>query len=672
MSGDASNMTRKHKGSKSMNFLIKAGSVIKLEEQRISPNQDSMKPIIETVGKIDVPNLIFRYKMSNPDSFRHPHDLTNRPQTWKSITKQQSKPNLGDSIVIREKQSLIRKLFFTQESKFKAILDEQENQRMEFMNTISHLGFTQTLSKPENSRAMITAGTTMIQERSKPPSMENLSAVNKASKLGQRRKAYDRLSYNEDKIFRAVEKSRQKSLEYLRLNIPISHTSSGSRKSAKSPDAIDWTHEVDFKGSMYPNEQQTRNSADFRNTHTSNQSSAMSYTAGFKSASHALANLKYKTEQVSQKANPLAPASQTTATSKTFYKVPYKDFYFQSMVSKKASSKQVDFERVMGLKIANSLKTVHEILSKTPGLQNKSLIKIMLLVVGYTQHKVAGLITPPQPNLRKRSSASSRVSNAPDIHPRDVPQIVYLEKTLSIKTIVEYYVNIYLKSDKYSFGFSPENNQVLVNRVITFLINVNQKILMLRCKEHTDLFDRFEELEKYKRKDCQLEKPAVHLLDSSEGRLVQYLFLHFKPDLKQFSEFSANNQIADLDNMDFHSPHKRSATGELIPGRDDSSSEESARTGTVQGYKKPHKSKWLQMIEKCLATKDIMKASPEEFEGVFEQFVDKRRLAEYTKSHSFGNREGKTSESITKFRNLLAFQIQEERSDLLISRGYDD
>lgn len=542
------------------------------------------------------------------------------------------------------------------------------------MTTFSQLGMTQTFSKHEQPRVVLTADTQLTEDKSKPPSMENLSTFHKTSRVGMRRKAYDRLSYNQEKLFREVEKSRQKSLEYLRLTVDTPNRSSGFINTMYPVDCTDWPHENEVIGYKYGHTDMPRNSADNRSTHKSHQSSAASYTSGFfksKSSNHALSNLKYKTQEVSQKANPSAVESRTATLAKTFYKVPYKDFYFQSMVSKKASHKQIDFERVMGLKVENTLKAVQDVLAKSTQLQTKPLMKVMLLVVGFTKHRVAGLITPSQPDKKIRTTHSSNSALVTEVHPSCVPQIVYLERTLSTKTIVDCYVNTYLNTDKYSFGFSPENNKVLVDRIVGFLKKVDKKILLLRCKEHTDLFDRFEELEKYKRRDCSLQRPAVHLLDSSESRLVQHLFLRFHPELRGISETSGKIGTMDLDNMGLESPDKRSAKGKFIL-KDESSSDDSDKLDNQQEHRRENKSKWLMMIEKCLATKDIMKAPLEEFEGIFDQFVDKSKLEAFTKAHEFRNREGKSSQAITKFRNLLGYQIQEERSNVLQSRGYDD
>lgn len=544
------------------------------------------------------------------------------------------------------------------------------------LKTHSHFGFAQTMSKLDKNTALHTTELLQDLDLPKPPSMDDLSALNKSSKVRIKRKAYDRLSYNEDKIFKDVEASRQKSMEYLRLTAPVVKSNSGSAKVATmyATDSADWLQETEVVGYRYKDQDIPRLSVDARSTHKSHQSSAASYTSGFykpKSRSHALANLKFKTSEVSQKANAFAPESMAVAACKTFYKVPYKDFYFQSMATKKASAKQSDFERTMSLKVENTLKAVQEMLAKSSQLQSKPLMKVMLLVVGFTQEKVEGLITQTRTQSMLRSNHGSRAALVTEVHPADVPQLVYLEKTLSTKTIVESYVNVYLRTDQYSFGFSPENNKVLVDRIVRFLKQADQRILLLRCKNHTDLFDRFAELEKYKRKDCTLKQPAVHLLDSSESRLVRYLFLHYSPEMRGFSESSGKIGTIDLDTLGMDSPSKAIASDKFqFP--EDSVSQDSDKVVPEPEYRRNNKSKWLLMIEKCLATKEIMKASPEEFEGVFDEFVDKKKLEDYAKSHEFRARDGKANQAITKFRNLLGYQIQEERSGMLQSRGYDD
>ena len=100
--------TLTHKNSKSMNFLIRSGSHGGGDIDKL--RQPQHKAAAQPAVKTDAPNLIFRYKMSNPDSFRHPDDLTNRPQLYEHSSSQAYKKNTGDSVILHEKKASIRKL----------------------------------------------------------------------------------------------------------------------------------------------------------------------------------------------------------------------------------------------------------------------------------------------------------------------------------------------------------------------------------------------------------------------------------------------------------------------------------------------------------------------------------------------------------------------------------
>ena len=322
------------------------------------------------------------------------------------------------------------------------------------------------------------------------------------------------------------------------------------------------------------------------------------------------------------------------------YQVPHKDFFVQSMINKKTDEMKENFNKIMSLKIENTLNIAKEQIESLPELKGKTILKVKLVVVDYEG------------------------------------QLVYLEKRFSARSLMDSYVHVYLRTDRYSYGFSANNNKILVERIVNFLRAVEYKICVLRCRNDKKLSQKFMNLTQYIRGDC-LEDPEVHILDSNEAKLIEHMFFSFTPDFSSLIPASSSEeltkQLSPASFQKLEDINLKGSTVEVNVNKEQTDEEKEDSIKDDKGSASFPKSRWLQMIEKCLAKKDILNATHEEFAKIFADFPDIKKSKALAELKQVKRKEIKGLESINAFKDLLSYQIQEDRNMRMFSKlKYDN
>jgi hypothetical protein len=316
----------------------------------------------------------------------------------------------------------------------------------------------------------------------------------------------------------------------------------------------------------------------------------------------------------------------------SLYQLPNKGLFVQSVLKKRDTRNLTQFKSLMQSKVANISKMVSQEIEMIPELRGNIILKLRLAVVHVTG------------------------------------QMAYLERMFTIRSLTDCYLKVYLKADRYSYGFSPENNKLLVSRIIGFLSEVNSKILIMRCKDELGVLEKFSAMKDYVRYDCS-EITDVYVLNSSEAKVVDFLFFQFLPDFqakdKQLELLISGDQRTDESLIEVPEPEFSE------PGKKEEISEPDLMEEIldVQPKLEPEttvqKSKWMIMIERCLRRKDILKMNQDDFAEIFSQFApnhDEKSEPKAEKKEANDVKESRTLENMRRFKNLLSYQIQEDRN----------
>lgn len=323
--------------------------------------------------------------------------------------------------------------------------------------------------------------------------------------------------------------------------------------------------------------------------------------------------------------------------SVTLYTVPTADYFVTSVKKKRITNLQERFDKAMNTKIETTVNHIEQYLSSNGLLKDKPILKFKLMV------------------------AESGV------------RVEYLERSFSLKSMVEAYLQVYLRTERHGTGHRAEDSRIVTQRITNFIERVATKVCLLRCRPGSSLFDRFVSLTNFIRNDCE-DNPSLHLLDANETKVVEYLFLHYQMDLIGNSTYKLPS-LTDSQ-MDHSFSHLKlppvtniSNTPLVIPETVmQAHFEDDSKSPPRELNKDIKKSKWLIMIEQCLAHNDILHTSQEQFDKIFSEYPDLQRARQLGANRKTRQREIKGLEHMQKFKDLLSYQIQEDRNERLFAR----
>ena len=326
--------------------------------------------------------------------------------------------------------------------------------------------------------------------------------------------------------------------------------------------------------------------------------------------------------------NLASPKTKLTYNEISLYQLPNKDVYIQQKINKRDGSMMTNFKQMVDMKAERTAALVNAEIDSIKSLKGKTILKVKLAVVHLTG------------------------------------QMVYLERIFTIKAIIDSYLDIYFKTDKYSFGFSGQSNKMLVRRIVSFIENVNCKILVLKCRDDTELLQKFMNLQEFVRYDCD-NSPDVHILDVGESKLIDRMFFYFCPVFYgrqkqnpiQYEGFNVKDSMIEM-------PDIENLSEDNTPNN---LNKESHKFIAVD-----NKSKWMAIIEKCLTKKNILTMKNDEFDNIFADYLNCQRKLEpateaVTDQSSLGH--------VKRFRQLLVDQIQRDRDERItrkIKVDYDE
>lgn len=323
------------------------------------------------------------------------------------------------------------------------------------------------------------------------------------------------------------------------------------------------------------------------------------------------------------------------------YQLPNKDIFIQHTTHKRDENLMNNFTSLMKLKIENTAKNVEEELEKNDDLAGKSILCLKLAVVHFTG------------------------------------QMVYLERMFTTKALIDSYMHVYLKADRYSFGFSASNNKIMVRRILKFIINVNAKILILRCRDDQEMLEKYLSLHEFVRYDCS-STPEVYILDNNEIKLIEYLFFNFCPifygreiPVQSIPTGKVNMKDSQID----------------IPESSDRQPDKSDQKPQVLNhlqFMEARRSKWMAIIEQCLTKKDILTMNQDDFTNIFSEYTNhfKKPRKEIPEENETEEVEiakkppaTKGIENLRRFREFIYSQIQVDREERVVRKlkvDYDE
>lgn len=315
------------------------------------------------------------------------------------------------------------------------------------------------------------------------------------------------------------------------------------------------------------------------------------------------------------------------------YQVPHKDFFVQTLLDKRSDSIKSSFEKVVQAKLETSIKIVFEEVERLGLFNGRGILKLRLVVADSLEN------------------------------------VIYLERSFSLKSLIHSFIQVYLRTDRYAFGYSASNNELLVKKVLRFLEKVDQHVCVLRCRDEPVLIDRFSRLDRYIRNDCAEPTLNVKILDSNEVKLVKYLFLEYSPDL--YAPASRDPEHPDLAEEDLKgmlSPNLTQAANadgskKILLVDDEEEDAVAPQLGSSAPLPSIQKSKWMEMIEQCLANKDILYTPQDNFEKIFAKYPAKSKIRDLNLASQSQNKRPQNvdMERALRFKSLISHQIQEER-----------
>lgn len=316
-------------------------------------------------------------------------------------------------------------------------------------------------------------------------------------------------------------------------------------------------------------------------------------------------------------------ASSPSLSFSSLYKVPHKDVFVQTTMQKRDNQLKMAFDRVMSQKVQKASKLIQEGIKSSLSLRDVAVVTVRLAVVD------------------------------------SVPDVLYLERCFSVKTIVEAYLKIYLSTERYSFGYSAKNNQFLVQKTLQFLEATLKDVIVIKSKrdESHRVFEKFSSAIQYFRTEPP-DKFSVHITDCNEVKILLHLFFEYCPYFKQKPdvEYSQDKESSSACNENQASERLASKKSKFQDSQQDSSRGNKANQLLSQSEAPKEapinssfpRSKWMVMIDRCLENKDILKAPQAVFEQVFDEFPDGREA----------KASGQTS--LARFKELLTLQIQDD------------
>ena len=325
------------------------------------------------------------------------------------------------------------------------------------------------------------------------------------------------------------------------------------------------------------------------------------------------------------------------------YQVPHKDFFVQSLLDKRSDTIKSSFEKIMQAKLENSIKLVFEEIDRLGLFSSRGILKLRLVVADSLEN------------------------------------VIYLERSFSLKSLINSFIQVYLRTDRYAFGYSANNNELLVKKVLRFLEKVEQHVCVLRCRDEPVLIDKFSRLVRYIRNDCAEPTLNVKILDSNEVKLVKFLFFDYSPEFNgpgireveyaDHPEDDLNNLIAP--NLTQAGIPDESRKIQLVDDEDEGfpapQPRYSAALPSIQ------KSKWMEMIEQCLANKDILYTNQDNFEKIFSKYPAKNKIRDLNLTTQSQNKKPQNTdmERALRFKSLISSQIQEERDlNVFADKGF--
>lgn len=326
--------------------------------------------------------------------------------------------------------------------------------------------------------------------------------------------------------------------------------------------------------------------------------------------------------------NLTSPKPKLSYNDVALYQLPNKDIFVQHTLKKRDDLLLTNFKHMVTLKTEKTAKLVSEEIEASEALKGKSILKVKLAAVHLTG------------------------------------QMVYLERVFTVKAIVDCYLDVYFRSDRYSFGFSSQSNKALVKRIVKLVENINSKILVLRCRDDTELIEKFMGLKEFIRYDCD-NTPDVHILDAGESKLIEHMFFYFCPVF-----YGRQKQSA----VHFEGFNAKDSMIEIPDGEDQSADQPqlAANKASHKSVVEIQKSKWMGIIEKCLTKKNILTLDHNEFDKIFEDYLNSHKKLDSPRQAAPGS---SSLGHIKRFRQLLVDQIQRDRDERItrkIKIDYDE
>ncbi len=428
----------------------------------------------------------------------------------------------------------------------------------------------------------------------------------KESKLaiGRRKNLSDLSSYLNSKKFVHVDKAQQSAIHFAKENIPSKWSNSShlvtSSDPRKNPAAM--VKQLPSSDQLKEESKHFKTAKSSPKISKSNNESRLNSIHNFKSIG--------------------------------LYQVPHKDFFVQTLLDKRSDSIKSSFDRVVQAKLENSIKLVFEEIERLGLFSGRGILKLRLVVADSLEN------------------------------------VIYLERSFSLKSLVFSFIQVYLRTDRYAFGYSASNNESLVKKVLRFMEKVDQHVCVLRCRDEPVLIEKFSKLVSYIRNDCAEPTLDVKILDSNEAKLVKYLFLEYSPDFNatvtrhaddadHTEEDLRNMAASNLSHADVADQDKKIL---LVDDEDeeDSPTQQPQPSATLPSIQK---SKWMEMIEQCLANKDILYTKQEHFEKIFAKYPAKNKMRDLNLPLQSQNKKPQNAdmERALRFKSLISSQIQEER-----------